>query len=130
MYSGDPTETARYLIQHAGGVQAAHDCVTRELKQRQGRPTHNDTNALLIASAIRRHDRCKDNAALWAVANLFLRKHADAAAMVRRLRRKLNGRSLAEFAGCQPVEAVRKSPGHFAFKLRQKPRTAAFFGTR
>jgi hypothetical protein len=121
MISGSPTETARYLIQHAGSVQAAHSAIARavkEGKQERGRPSHDDKSALLIADAIRRADSCSDNAALRHVAALFVRGEDNAAAMVRRLRRKLEGMSLAEYARGEALEAVREKPGQYAFKLR------------
>lgn len=103
--SEDATETARYLIQHAGGVQAAHDAVTRaakKQKQKHGRPASADTFWLLIADSIQRRDGCSDNAALNRIADL-VDANGDKISKVRRLRRKLGGKTLAEVACLLPL---------------------------
>lgn len=119
MVSDDATKTARFLIDHAGGVQAAHDAVSRaakELRRKQGRPAANDLHWLLIADAIRRHDGCSDTKALELAAHLAS-DDVGAATMVRRLRRKLSCKSLADFAQAQPMRAVRRGPRQFAFEI-------------
>ena len=93
IYSKSPTETARYLIMHAGGVQAAHDAVTRAAKnqkRKRGAPSKPDDQWIVIAESLQRREGCSDNAALKQV--------AKSEAMLRRLRRKLKGKPLAEAA--------------------------------
>jgi hypothetical protein len=121
IYSRDPVETARALILQADGVKAAHDAVSRaakELKGKPGKPGYDDTVWLLIAHAIRKREKCSDNAALLKAADSAVRGREAVESMVRRLRRKLKRKPLAVFARSQPLEAVFRS-GDFAFKLRQ-----------
>lgn len=122
IYSRDPVETARALIMQAGNPKAAHDAVSRaakELKGKRGKPAYNDTQHLLIAHAIGKHEKCSDNIALWKTADLAVRGAKAAESMVRRLRRKLKRKSLAEFSRGQPLAAVYQSPCDFVFKPGQ-----------
>jgi len=106
IYSRSAIETARHLIEQAGSVDDAHKAVTAaaaDMKRPHGRPPASDVHWLLIADAIRRHEACTDNSALKQVADLQLdkkrrdfKKKKDA--IVRRLRDKLEGGTLAEFA--------------------------------
>jgi hypothetical protein len=99
--SEDATDTARFLIQHAGGVQAAHDAITRAAKlQRKhdhGRRPIADMHWLLIADGIRKRERCSDSAAIKRVADLCFKDSAEDEKnrLTRRLHRKLSGKSLA-----------------------------------
>jgi hypothetical protein len=104
MTSRSPTETARYLIQHAGGVGAAHDAVTataKEMKRPRGQPERRDGALLFVAVAIQRRDECSTGKALEQAARLAL-DESKVESTVRRLRAKLGGRSLEEFAGTCP----------------------------
>ncbi len=97
------TQTAGHLIEQAGGVGAAHAAVTRAAKLRKkasSRPAIVDTHWLLIAEAIQRRDACTDNAAFTKVAALCFKDEAvdERRAMVRRLRSRLAGRTLAATA--------------------------------
>ncbi len=97
------TDTAVHLIKQAGGVGAAHAAVTRAAKRSKkdgNRPRIVDGHWLLIAESIQRRDKCSDNAALTKVAALCFKADAvdDRAGMVRRLRSRLAGGSLAATA--------------------------------
>lgn len=119
--SANPTETARFLIEHAGGVGAAHDCVTRAAKlivKARGRPSYNDTMWLLIAAAIKKRDLCTRRKALLQVAQMAADGDDAVAAMVRRLESKLKRTTLETFARNQPLEAKLKDKNNFAFSLR------------
>ena len=100
--SESATETARYLIQQAGGVQAARDAVTRaagQQKRKHGAPTKPDEHWLLFAEAFQRQENCSDEAALRQIAEIVCgRGTAKSRAMLRRLRRKLNRKPLAVVA--------------------------------
>ena len=101
--SASATETAAHLIKQAGGVGAAHAAVARAAKAQKkapSRPRIADQHWILVADAIQRRDSCTDNAALTRTAALCFKAEAvDArAAMVRRLRGRLAGGSLATAA--------------------------------
>jgi hypothetical protein len=130
IYSRSPLETARHLIGQAGGVDEAHKAVTAaaaDMKRPHGKPLISaDTYLLLIADAIRRDEGCTDNAALKKVADLHLKrvrgfkKRKDT--IVRRLRDKLKGGTLAEFAQRSKFVADRANPDPNAPVALQGPR--------
>jgi len=137
IYSRSAVETARHLINQAGGVNEAHRAVKAAavaMKRKPGKPpVPNDQLLLLMADAIRRDEGCLDNMALKKVSDLALDLQPDKAALkkakpglqrermqrdlkrkldatVRRLRGKLEGGTLAEFAQRYDVVADRADP--------------------
>jgi hypothetical protein len=115
-------ETARLLIMQAGSAQAARDAITKANREQVATRTKWATEAahdLLLADAIRRSDKCSDDAALKRLAAIRARTEAAADAMVRRLRRRLSGKTLSQFARTQPMRAMRNGPNEFGFELRR-----------
>jgi hypothetical protein len=98
--SESATETARFLISQAGGVQAAHDAVSRAASAQPKKEPGGaivDTHWLRLAAKLQTKG-ISDSAALRAVADRCFKEHAEVEkqSMIRRLRRKLNGRTIAE----------------------------------
>jgi hypothetical protein len=79
----DPAQLAHYLIDLAGGVQAAHKAVTRAGRER---PRSNDDWLLMWADAVRRHYDCSSGAALGKICRAG---GVENKAMLRRLQRML-----------------------------------------
>jgi hypothetical protein len=113
--ANDVADVARKLIAMCGGnVQAAHDAITRAAsgqKRTRGKPKVDDTGWILAAIAIRRRDGCSDNEALKRVADLrrvaAMVPNADnVEAMTRRMRDKLAGGTLEDFAQSRRAQAA------------------------
>jgi hypothetical protein len=107
--ANDATDVARKLIAMCGGnVQAAHDAISRAAraqKRTRGKPNVDDTGWILAAIALRRRDGCSDNEALKRVAGLV--RNADKVeAMTRRMRNKLAGGTLEDFAQSPHAQAA------------------------
>ena len=108
LVSYSPDETARCLLSQARSVQAAHEAITRNADWLR-RPKRDvpDAMLLLMARRYQRRHECSDNAALQWVANKRVKgDHPNPveakASLVRRLRRGLNKRSLAQFSRLYP----------------------------
>jgi len=108
-------DVARKLIAMCGGnVQAAHDAITRAArgqKRTRGKPKVDDTGWILVAIALCRRDGCSDDKALKMVAGLrrvagLVRNADKAEAMIRRMRNKLAGGTLEDFAQSPHAQAV------------------------
>jgi hypothetical protein len=104
-------DVAKHLIGMCGGnVQAAHDAITRaagEKKRPRGKPKMSDTPGILVAAYIRRHAPISgrsDDEALKTAAILMFGK-GEAKSAKRRMRDKLAGRTLEEFAQSPEVQA-------------------------
>jgi hypothetical protein len=130
IYTDDIQQIAAILIERAGGVQPAHDAITRANEKRKkprGAPPINDTHCLLIADAIqrhaiRRHKQCSRRRALLLTAELFVRQNKSGSAVdttVSRWEGKLKRQSLQEYAATQPLEAVPRGPRRFSFRVRE-----------
>jgi hypothetical protein len=113
--ANDATDVARKLIAMCGGnVQAAHDAITRAArgqKRTRGKPNVDDTGWILAAIALRRRDGCSDNEALKRVADLkrvagLVRNADKVEAMTRRMRNKLAGGTLEDFAQSPHAQAA------------------------
>jgi hypothetical protein len=111
------TETARFLIQQAGGVQAAHDAVTRAdrddeaggiLKSKRKRRSIRADMLLVLADCHQREQRelkknCTDNKALTQVATRMHEEGEDPESLRHYLTRRLGKRPLAEVARTLPL---------------------------
>jgi hypothetical protein len=98
-----------------GSKQAAHDIIAHvasEELSRQERRGLESQNDLLMADAIRRHDRCSDDAALKKLAAMKWAGEAARNNFVRNLRYWLKGKHLAQFSKRQVF--VFTPPGTFS----------------
>jgi hypothetical protein len=118
----DLTEIARYLIERAGGAQAARDAIARanraKEKKSRGKPPRGDTHWLLIADAIQRDERCSRWKALTQAAQLAASAEDPMETIRRRLDDKLKKHkceTLEEYAKTYPL-----ADGEIRFKVTRK----------
>jgi hypothetical protein len=106
LVSDSPDETARCLLYQTGSVQAAREAITRNAGCLK-RPKRNVPNEMLLLSArgFQRKHSCSDHAALSKVAQLSTKDIDAAATVLRRMRRALKGKTLAEWAQPYPEYA-------------------------
>jgi hypothetical protein len=106
----DVADVARQLIIVAGGVNEAHRLVTEAGEQdrpERERKHFEYANMLFFACAVRRHE-ASDDAALRKVATMLVQEDETGNAVenaLRTLRRKLEGKTLAEFMQSQREKA-------------------------